>query len=322
MTQPPNPLAALSHAILLALTIAFVPTQRSVAQESHTALVNPSNAQFQVQKVEVKGSTLFSEQELEVILAEATTPKTIAISDLQKVADQITQLYVERGFLTSRAIVPPQSIKEGVVTIAIIEGTLADIQVEGLESLRAGYVRSRLQQRPGMPLNAHKLEEKLRLLKTDPLFESVESSLRPGNQPGESVLRVKVKESKTFKTTLSTDNGSQSLQPEKSRMTATYKNILGLGDELLLSSSMKLDASAFEQDKDTLRNYEIAYRMPVNAMNGTVQVQAAVDDKSVTESAFAALGIRNRSEQYSIGFRQPLVRSLREEFAVSLSFEA
>lgn len=182
-------------------------------------------------------------------------------------------------------------------------------------------MRSRLQQRPGTPLNARQLEEKIRLLKSDPLFESVESSLRPGQNPGESILRVKVKESDRWQAALSTNNYSQSsLQPEKSQITTTYKNITGLGDELSLSSSMPLDSTAFEQD--SLRNYDIAYRMPVNAMNGALQVQATVDDKTITEPAFAALGIRNRSERYRVGFRQPLVRSMRQEFALSLGFRA
>jgi hemolysin activation/secretion protein len=323
MYQPPGPLAVLFRAVLIAIPIIFS-SGRSFAQETQAVLAKAANTRIQVKKIEVTGSTLFSQQELQSILAEkmiSAQPETVALSDLQDVANQITQLYLERGFLTSRAVLQPQLVKEGIVTIAVVEGKLADIQIEGLESLRAGYIRSRLQQRLGTPLNARKLEEKLRLLKSDPLLESVESSLRPGRKPGESILRVKVKEADRWQAALSTNNYSQSsLQPEKSQMTTTYRNITGLGDELSLSSSMPLDSTAFEQE--SLRNYDIAYRMPVNAMNGALQVQATVDDKTITESAFAALGIRNRSERYSIGFRQPLVRSVRQEFALSLHFKA
>jgi hemolysin activation/secretion protein len=323
MYQPPSSLAVLFRAVLIAIPIAFF-SGRSFAQETQTVLAKAADTRIQVKKIEVTGSTLFSQQELQSILAEkmmSAQPEIVALSDLQDVANQITQLYLERGYLTSRAVLPPQQVKEGVITIAVIEGTLADIQVEGLESLRAGYVRDRLQQRAGTPLNARQLEEKIRLLKGDPLFESVESSLRPGKSPGESILRVKVKEADRWQSALTTNNYSQSsLQPEKSQMTTTYKNITGLGDELSLSSSMPLDSTAFEQD--SLRNYDIAYRMPVNAMNGAVQVQTTVDDKTITEPAFAALGIRNRSERYRVGFRQPLVRSMRQEFALSLGFKA
>jgi hemolysin activation/secretion protein len=323
MYQPPGPLAILFRAVLIAIPIIFS-SGRSFAQETQAVLAKAANTRIQVKKIEVTGSTLFSQQELQSILAEkmiSAQPETVALSDLQDVANQITQLYLERGFLTSRAVLQPQLVKEGIVTIAVVEGKLADIQIEGLESLRAGYIRSRLQQRPGTPLNARNLEEKLRLLKSDPLLESVESSLRPGKNLGESILQVKVKEASRFKTTVSTDSYSQSsLQPEKSRMKMTYKNITGLGDELSFVSSMPLNSSAFDQDG--LQSYDISYRMPLNTMNGEVQVQATADDKTITEPAFAALGIRNRSERYSVGFRQPLVRSMRQEFTLSLNFSA
>jgi hemolysin activation/secretion protein len=323
MYQPPIPLAVLFRTDLVAIPIAFF-SGKSLAGEVPTALAKAADASIQVKQVEITGSTLFSQQELLSVATEkgiSSESKKVALSDLQAVVDQITQLYLEQGYLTSRAVLPPQLLKEGVVTIAVIEGTLADIQVEGLESLQVAYVRDRLQQRSGMPLNTRKLEEKIRLLKGDPLFESVESSLRPGKNPGESILRVKVKEAGRWQTALSMDNLSQSsLLPEKSRMTTTFKNMTGLGDELSLSSSMPLDSTAFEQDE--LRNYEIAYRMPVNAMNGAVQVQATVDDKTITDPAFAVLGIRNRSERFGVSFRQPLVRSMRQEFALSLGFTA
>ena len=55
-------------------------------------------------------------------------------------------------------------------------------------------------------------------------------------------------------------------------------------------------------------------------MNGSVQLRAAFNDYRITDSEFASLNIEGNSELYEVNFRQPLVRSTKEEFALSLGF--
>jgi hemolysin activation/secretion protein len=103
--------------------------------------------------------------------------RTLTLEQLREVADKITQLYLDQGYITSRAILANQVIPpDGVVEIAVIEGSLQDIQVEGTRRVKPGYIRSRVQLGTSKPLNTGKLEDQLRLLRADPLFENVEAS--------------------------------------------------------------------------------------------------------------------------------------------------
>jgi hemolysin activation/secretion protein len=55
-------------------------------------------------------------------------------------------------------------------------------------------------------------------------------------------------------------------------------------------------------------------------MNGTLQLRAAPNRNKVTQRPFDVFDIRGETELYEISYRQPLIRSPREEFALSLGF--
>lgn len=96
-----------------------------------------------VHDIHVTGSTVFSDAEL----AEATAPyrnRELTTEDLEKVRLALTLLYVNRGYLTSGAVIPDQDVSFGTIVIQIVEGTLARIDVEGNQWFRSTYVRDRV----------------------------------------------------------------------------------------------------------------------------------------------------------------------------------
>ena len=55
-------------------------------------------------------------------------------------------------------------------------------------------------------------------------------------------------------------------------------------------------------------------------MEGTVQLRTVIENNRVLQEPFDEFDIAGESERYEVSFRQPLVRSPREEFALSLGF--
>jgi hemolysin activation/secretion protein len=84
-----------------------------------------------VKKINVEGVAVLSAAEISKI----TTPyenKKLSITEMQKVADLITDLYRTKDYPTSRAYIPPQTIgKDGVMVIRIVEGRVGEISVKG-----------------------------------------------------------------------------------------------------------------------------------------------------------------------------------------------
>jgi hemolysin activation/secretion protein len=297
-------------------------TAKTVTPHKYSPDLSPTlqASTITINQVEVVGSTILSAADFNPI-TQPLKQHPITLAALNQATDAITQLYIQRGFTTSRAIVPPQTFtNNGVVKLQVIEGTLSDIEVQGNRQLRSNYIKSRLRLAAGSPLNLQRIESQIRLLNTDPLLKHVEASLRAGQKPGESILVVKVKEANSFSSSLSTDNYSASEGLlEKTRLSANYLNLIGMGDELSLSSSLGTDRG---NERQSLKNYDVSYRIPVNAMDGAVQLRVSMDDRLLGNSDFAALGLRSRDEVYALSFRQPLVKSIRQEFALSLGFSA
>ena len=83
-----------------------------------------------VREIRVVGSTIFSAKEL----AKVTAPyvnREVTTEDLEALRLALTRLYVDRGYVSSGAILPDQPVTEGVITYQVIEGSLTAIEVEG-----------------------------------------------------------------------------------------------------------------------------------------------------------------------------------------------
>lgn len=265
-----------------------------------------------VKRVEVTGSTILRQQDLQPITSKVEG-RAVTLEELRGVADQITQLYLNQGFITSRAILVDQTIADGVVTIRVVEGGLEQIDIQGNRRVRSSYIRRRIQLGAKAPLRQDRLEDQLRLLKADPLFENIEASLRPGTQLGQSILTVRVTEANPFQSAFNIDNYSPpSVGSERFGIFLGHRNLTGHGDELTGSYNRTVTGGS--------NVFDFNYRMPINPMNGTIQLRVAPDTNKITDPEFEELDIRGSRELYEISYRQPLIRTPREEFALSAGF--
>jgi hemolysin activation/secretion protein len=297
-----------------------IPTPKLSPEESPlvpTPIPEPSpetnGIPISVQRIEVNGSTVLTSEQIES-LTKPLAGKTVYFQDITNIVNVINQLYAEQGYTSSRAVLEPQIItNSGVVQIRIIEGSVEKIEVEGTQRLNPNYVISRIKLGVGTPLNTAKLEEQLRLLRRDPLFKRVEAKLRPGSGPGKSILVVEAIEHDPLDVTLSVDNYSPpSVGSERLGVNARYLNVTGIGDIFT--------ASYYHTTTGGADSFDFTYRVPVNVNNGTLQLRAAPSRNHVTQQPFKALDIHGESQLYEISYRQPIVRSFREELALSVGF--
>lgn len=264
------------------------------------------NTVIQVQKIQVVGSTILSQDEINA-LVKPLEGRSATLEQLRQIADKITEIYLNRGYITSRAVLPPQTITAGIVQIKVIEGKLGPIEVEGAKRLHQSYIRSRIRLGAGIPLSTASLEDQLRLLRVDPLFDNVEASLRAGE--GESILIVRVSEANPFQSSFSFDNYSPpSVGSERLGVSLRHRNITGNGDEL---------AAAYYRSLGDSDVFDFSYRVPLNPMNGTLQLRAAPNRNSIVQAPFDTFDISGKSHLFELSYRQPLRRTPIEEFALS-----
>ena len=146
---------------------------------------------------------------------------------------QITQLYIDNGYVTSGAFIPNNQIIGEQLQVQVIEGSLQDVQINGLSRLREGYVRSRLNRSTQTPLNQQTLTERLQILQQDPNISRVNAELTAGSSPGESLLILDLEEPNPFSVLVSSDNlRSPSIGATGLNLSTSYRNLLGVGDTI------------------------------------------------------------------------------------------
>lgn len=267
-------------------------------------------AAITVERFEIVGSTVFSEEQF----AEVTQPfvnRPISLAELFQARSAITQLYVENGYITSGAYIPPQTLKDGVVQIQVVEGGLEDIEITGTRRLKPRYIRSRIAIAAEPPLNRDDLLEALQLLQLNPLIENLSAELSAGSRPGQSLLQVRVTEADTFSAQIGLDNArSPSVGTFRRRLQVNEANLLGLGDGLSISYS----------NTDGSNAVDTSYTLPINPRGGTLSFAYGASGSEVIEEPFDDLDIKASSEYYELTFRQPLIQTPREEFAIGATF--
>ena len=288
------------------------PTVQPTPTPAPSVAPTPNTPTIQVQKINVTGSTIFGTNQINAIV-QPFEGRTLTLEKLREVADAITQLYLNQGYITSRAIIVDQAISNGVVEIRVLEGSLEEIRIEGARRVNANYIRSRVQLGAKTPLNTAQLEDQLRLLRADPLFENVEASLRAGTGTGQSILIVRIVEANPFEGSVGVDNYSPpSVGSERLGLNLLYRNLTGNGDAIA--------GSFYHTTQSGADSVDLSYRLPVNAMNGALQLRTSLSRNNIVDPTFRFLGIEGDSQLYEISFQQPLVRSPRTEFSLSLGF--
>ncbi len=285
---------------------------------SETESVQPpkNNSSFFVEKICILRNTVLSSSEI-AFITQSVEGRKVTLEQLGEVADKITQLYLDKGYITSRAVFLDKKPVNGVFRIFAIEGKIENLEIIGTKKINESYIRDRIQLAKLNPLKKSELEDQLRLLKTDPIFKNVEATLKPGNVFGKNILQIRVVEANAFNAALNFDNySSPSVGEMRYGVKLSYNNLVTSGDQIYSSYNRSTTGGT--------NQYDFGYRLPLNPMNGSLQLRAVINDYRITDSkklaSFYLTNIEGDSKLYEINYRQPLIRSPKEEFALSLGF--
>jgi hemolysin activation/secretion protein len=152
---------------------------------------------FFVREIKVTGNTLVSSDELAPFL-DVGEGEDMTLGILTLHANEVTAVYASRGYFLARAFIPAQEIKDGVITLQVVEGKLGSIEVKGNEKNSSEQFVQRMESlRDEEVLNESALERVL--LELNSLMGvQVKSVLRPGELPGTTDLVLQVTEKRAY----------------------------------------------------------------------------------------------------------------------------
>lgn len=230
---------------------------------------------------------------------------------LMALRDRVTRLYIQKGYINSGAVIPPQKIIDGTLVIKIIEGKLTGLDYETDGGLNEAYIRDYIDISPTKVLNIHTLEEQLQHLNRSRLIQQVQGKIIPGVNLGESILRLKVIETAKVHGHAHINNyNSPAVGAEGVSLLVRVNNLSGRGD------SLQTDLA---RSKGMLA-YGVNYEWPLHARYTSVVFDLYRSDSDIIERDFADLNFESSSASYGLGLRQNvyLKRNSRVDFLVKV----
>lgn len=260
----------------------------------------------------ITGNSVVSTKELKRIVA-PYVGKTLGLAALQRVADRLTEEYRRRGYPIAKAYVPAQEIKDGVVEIAILEGKIGEIVIEGNKHYSDQFIRDTLS--PILQAGAIKqtsLETALLLLNDYPNL-NVRASLEPGKASGTTDIRVAVQDTRPVHVTTDYNNfGTPFISRNRFGMGIEAGNILIEGSLLKLNGIVgeNPDRLAFELG---------SYIMPLNRQ-GTRLSLSGSSGRFDVGGQLGVLGINGKIKTYDISIAHPLIKSRFQNLQAEIGF--
>jgi hemolysin activation/secretion protein len=241
-----------------------------------------------------EGNTLLSLDKLQEIIRPWVN-RPIDFDELQSATAAIENAYSAAGYLAS-VTVPPQQIKDGQVTIKIVEGKLGKVVVES-EGANPRYSPERAkgfftQSKDGKQfINTKTLERGLLLLNDVPGVSAL-GAFEAGSEPGTSDFRVSLKDTPLLVGQVAlSDYGSTSTGAAQAVANLNFNNISGMGDQAVLNAIQSQGSG-----------YVVAgYNIPVGSDGWKAGVQASyLQYKTVPSwSSTATQGSANTVSAYA-----------------------
>jgi hemolysin activation/secretion protein len=267
-------------------------------QEEHGPQV-PGTTPFTVKALRVTGATLFDAPTLHALLADAEG-HDLTLAQLNELAGRISDYYHIHGYPLARAIIPAQTIRDGVVEVEVIEARYDTIALDNHSRVRDSLLLSTLSPlRSGQLIAQAPLDHALLLLSDIPGVR-ISAALKPGAAVGTSDLQVQSTAGPTVTGNVALDNYGNRYTGD-ARLGGTVNLIDPLHQGDVLSGSALSSGSGM--------NYgHLGYEALLDG-KGTRAGASYSTLHYILGDSLAALGGHGTGQVASLWGKQPFVRS-------------
>lgn len=185
---------------------------------------------FTLQSVNLEGVTAYSLDVLKTLYADKIGTQ-VSFADLNVIAQSITTKYRADGYILSRAVLVPQPVENGAVTIKVAEGYFSKVNIEGGEAGSRHLVAQIAEKITAeRPITAEKLERYLLLIDDLPGV-TARSVVKPSTTDMNAADLTLVVDHDEVEAAASFDNrGSRPFGRYRGTMTGAFNSLFGLYD--------------------------------------------------------------------------------------------
>jgi len=251
------------------------------------------------------GNTQYTKEILSALLADYIE-KSHNLKALNELTNIITNHYRNNGFAFSRALLAPQDITDGVLTIEIIEGRYGNIKVIGDQNYvdQAELFLKKLKK--GNIIQIANLTRVSLILENQPGFKT-KPLLKPGQKEGTGDLEVSIERDKLYSGTTSLNNYGNYYTGSN-----LYNLNLNINHPFLFGDQLKLNMVYTEED---MWLGGVNYNLPLG-ISGLRAKVGYVESSYVLGQEFAAAKLSGTGKTISAGLRYPLILSKKNNLSI------
>lgn len=273
-------------------------------KDSRTLQDPGAGPSFKVKRIEIKGNTLIDDETLAPLI-DIGEELDMTLGVLTLYANEVTALYNSQGYFLTRAYIPEQEVKDGVVILQVVEGKLGKIEVKGTEKLNNEDFVNRLERVTDEGVLREQTLEQVLLELNDLLGVQVSTVLKPGQLPGTSDLVLEVSETRPYQISFDGDNfGSRFTGKNRFGFTGTVGNIFKLGDQFSVRGVRSNEGQNFISP---------TYLIPIHSSGTTVTASYTFSEHELGQN-LVPLNAGGSANLYSLEVGQPLFRNRTTRF--------
>ncbi|HOX09291.1 MAG TPA: ShlB/FhaC/HecB family hemolysin secretion/activation protein [Candidatus Omnitrophota bacterium] len=246
----------------------------------------PDGMFFMVKSIEIVGITAFPAEDFKPLFGKYEN-KVVSLEQLRSLAKEIEHEYLLRGAIAA-CYVPEQEIKDGKVTICVVEAKMGELEIKGSWWFSDRSIKKYWTIKKGEVLRYDRISKALQLMSKNP-DRTVEASLRVGGEDGTTDVILDTRARfPAHVTALINNEGAPSTGRVGKGIGFIHNNFLGLDDTLL---------GGYSGGKDFGGGYAY-HRIPVSDF-GTSLLYGYSKTRAFPKKDYEIYGIRSMQENYS-----------------------
>jgi hemolysin activation/secretion protein len=266
---------------------------------------------FVLKGVRVDGNTALDRPAIEGVVAPFLNHPA-GLRELEAIRRGITLLYVDRGYINSGAVIPDQTVRDGILAVQVVEGRLTEIDLSGNRHYRTSYLIDRLQRGAGMPFNVNDLARAQQILLDDPFLTRLNLNVVPGLLPGEARLMGEVTEAAPYSLAVQIANDqSPTVGEVRGQLQGVVGNLFGVGDVLAMQYGRS----------QGLNDGAVSYSIPISSDDTRVSLRYDINSNQVVTEKLSPLNIASRYQSFSVGLSRPFYRTPEQNLTLGASLE-
>ncbi|MGR3908392.1 ShlB/FhaC/HecB family hemolysin secretion/activation protein [Burkholderia sp. SR8] len=175
---------------------------------------------------------------------------------LKQIQDVANNALIERGYVTSRVLVPTQSLQSGALTLRVVPGRISDVRAD---KPTIGWMRAALPTSRGALLNQRDIDQGLENLRRLQSQSDATFDVAPGVNPGDSELILHPGTGKRWHAVIGADNAGMDTTGKYQLFGSfTFDSPLHLYDQLQIAATTNANIGTSDKGNQSVSaNYSV-----------------------------------------------------------------